>query len=154
MLPSFSIVAPSDFATQQLIADWYDMEWRIEPAKTHSQLSSHPADGVPFQLLMTLKDAPIGTGGVYARVGLADHVPRYEAVGPWLALMYTVPSQRRKGLGARLCSELHERARAYGVAQLYLFTSSAERLYKRMGYDVVERILIRERELVVMQVRL
>lgn len=151
MLPTFSIVSPSDISTQQLIADWYDLEWRIEPAKTHAELASHRIDGVPFQLLMTLGGEPVGTGGVYTRVGLADHVPRYEAVGPWLALMYTVPSQRRKGLGARLCSELHDRARDFGATELYLFTSTAERLYRRMGYKAIEILHYRGREIVVMR---
>lgn len=48
-------------------------------------------------------------------------------------------SRRGRGLGTALCDELEARARANGVATLYLLTTTAAPFFRRLGYETIER---------------
>lgn len=134
-----------------LIADWYFDEWNIDKTATIERLSNFPDDGIPFQLAMTLNGSPIATGGVYHHVGLLDAVPRLKEFEPWLALVYTLPEHRGKGYGAMLCEEIQARAKTLGTKDLYLFTHTAESLYKRLGWEQLERIALKGKDIVIMK---
>ena len=48
-------------------------------------------------------------------------------------------SQRGRGLGIELTRALERHARALGIAQLYLLTTTAEKFFGALGYRVVPR---------------
>ncbi len=60
-------------------------------------------------------------------------------VTPWLAGLFVVPEHRRYGAGATLVRAIEQHARRRGFAQLYLYTTGAERFYQRLGWELVER---------------
>ncbi len=152
--PQFQIVDPADRKTIELIADWYVSEWNIPKEKTIQKLESFSGDSSQFQALMTLEGVPVSTGGLYHHVGLLDKEPRFSVYKYWLALVYTIPPKRQQGYGALLCNYIYEYAKKLGVPEIFLYTDTAERLYARMGWQVLERIRVGERNIVVMKKQL
>ena len=144
-------ITPADTELISLIADWYFDEWNIDKAVTIDRLNTFRNTGVPFQVIMTLDGSPIATGGVYDHVGLLDAVPRLKEFQPWLALVYSLPEHRGKGYGAMLCEEIQGRAKATGTKDLFLFTHTAESLYKRLGWEQLERIALKGKDIAIMK---
>lgn len=148
---NFQILQANDQTTFQLIAEWYFSEWKIPIEKTTQRLPVITSDNSQFQVLMTLDGIPIATAGLYNHVGLLDKEPRLKIFKNWLALVYTVPEQRHKGFGALICEKVEEHSKTLGIDSLYLFTDTAERLYKRLGWAEQERLAMGERNVVVMK---
>lgn len=148
---NFQIVQPNDQATFQLIADWYLSEWKIPRDKTIQRLQTITADNSQFQILMTLNGIPISTGGLYDHVGLLDKEPRLKIHKHWLALVYTIPDKRHQGYGALICKHIQDVSKKIGLDTLYLFTDTAEELYKRLGWTEMERLAMGDRKIVVMK---
>jgi GNAT superfamily N-acetyltransferase len=147
---SFKIVESNDLKTIHLIADWYLNEWHIPKEKTIQQFSYFSSNTVPFQLIMFLNDMPMATGGIYNHVGIVDIVPRFKAYKNWLALVYTTTENRGKGYGTMLCNEIEAHSKAIGIEELHLFTHTAESLYKRLDWQELERLTLKEKDIVVM----
>jgi GNAT superfamily N-acetyltransferase len=148
---AYKRITPTHANLISLIADWYFTEWNIDNAATIERLNGFHNEGVPFQVVMTLDGAPIATGGVYNHVGLLDAVPRLKEFQPWLALVYSLPEHRGKGYGAKLCEKIQAQAKLAGIDQLYLFTHTAESLYKRLGWEQLERIELKGKDIAIMK---
>jgi GNAT superfamily N-acetyltransferase len=147
---SYDIVQFDKDKVIELIASWYLSEWKIPVETTIEKLSQLPAEGVPFQVVMKLNDLPIATGGMYNHVGLLDREPRFKIYKPWLALVYTIPEYRNKGYGALLCGKIQDRTKDLGFKKIFLFTHTAESLYKRLDWDVLERTKLGGKRVAVM----
>jgi len=147
----FKRVQGGDDASIRQIVAWYFREWEVNPENTIKRLSGFPSSGFPFHLMMSVNNAPVATGGLYEHVGLLDIAPRFRIYGPWLALVFTTPENRRKGYGTLLCEEIQNRARELGLKEMFLFTHTAESLYTRMGWDLVERVHVKDRNVAVMK---
>jgi GNAT superfamily N-acetyltransferase len=55
-------------------------------------------------------------------------------LNPWLASLYVMPGQRRRGHGGRLVAAALELARRNGVEFLHVFTESAEHIFRKHGF--------------------
>ncbi len=148
---AFIRITPNDTDLISLIADRYFDEWNIDKSTTINRLNAFPDSGIPFQLVMMLDGIPIATGGVYDHVGLLDAEPRLKVYHPWLALVYTMPEHRGKGYGALLCEEIQAQAKSTRTDMLYLFTHTAESLYKRLGWEEMERIALKGKDIAIMK---
>ena len=73
---------------------------------------------------------------------------------PWLGGLLVLPEWRNQGVGTMLMHRATEEARRLKVPRLYLWTHSAERLYRKLGWQVVERSDYYGKEAVVMQIDL
>ena len=73
---------------------------------------------------------------------------------PWLGGLLVLPEWRNRGIGVRLMRRATEEARRLNVSQLYLWTHTAEGLYHKLGWQVVERTNYFGKESVVMQIDL
>lgn len=135
----------------QQIANWYQMEWKFPLETTISRLTAITPQKDQFQLVMTRDGVPIGTAGVYNTVRILEKIPRLNIYTHWLALVYTIPMERGKGYGALLCKKIEEEAKKEGISKLHLYTDTAESLYKRGGWQVVERIEVESRNIVLME---
>lgn len=58
---------------------------------------------------------------------------------PWVSAFYVLPAYRRRSIGSRLLQPVIEAARDGGAAKLYLYTHTAESLYRRLGWRLMER---------------
>jgi GNAT superfamily N-acetyltransferase len=148
---TFEIVRPDNLHEIQLIAEWYFKEWNIPKETTIGKISSYNGEKIPFQLLMKMDGSPIATGGVYNHVGLLDYDPRYKKYGPWLALVYTSPENRKKGYGAILCEKIQDLSKEFGLNEIFLFTFTAESLYKKLGWQEIERLNYKGKDTVIMK---
>lgn len=150
----FHILQPQDRTSFQLIADWYLSEWKIPRDKTIQRLQNITTDKSQFQILMTLDGTPVSTGGLYDHVGLLDKEPRLKIYKNWLALVYTVPDKRHQGYGALICNYIRDLSKKSGLDTMYLFTDTAEQLYKRLGWSEMERVNVGDRSVVIMRMDL
>ncbi|MCO4294090.1 GNAT family N-acetyltransferase [Solitalea sp. MAHUQ-68] len=147
----YQLITPEDNENIQFIADWYFNEWNIPVQTTIERIKKLSADNYEFQVLMTLDNKPIATGGLYNHVGLLEREPRFKIYKNWLALVYTKPDVRGKGLGALICKHIQDQAKDLGLENIYLFTHTAENLYKRLAWNPMERIALGGKDIVVMK---
>lgn len=147
----FQFVTPEDTTDIQLIAEWYASEWKIPQETTIDKLRQLPSGNHQFQVLMSLNDIPVASGGIYNHVGILDKVPHLNAHKHWLALVYTLPEFRKQGYGAMLCNYIQEHARVLGLKELYLFTHTAENLYRRLGWEQSAGLQVGGKDIVVMR---
>ena len=147
----YQIVRPDDNKNIELIADWYLSEWNIPIQTTIDKTKKFSADNYEFQILMTLDNKLIATGGLYNHVGLLDKEPRLKIYKNWLALVYTTPENRGKGLGTLICRHIQTHAKDLGLKDIYLFTHTAENLYKRLEWQQLERLALGGKDIVVMK---
>ena len=71
---------------------------------------------------------------------------------PWLGGLLVLPEWRNRGIGTMLTHRATEEARRLNISRLYLWTSSAELLYHKLGWQVVERTNYFGKEAVVMSI--
>jgi GNAT superfamily N-acetyltransferase len=147
----YRIIRPDDNKNIEVIADWYLSEWNIPIQTTIDKTNNLSADNHEFQILMTLDNKPIATGGIYNHVGLLDKVPRLKIYKNWLALVYTTPEFRGKGFGALICRHIQNHSKTIGLKDIYLFTHTAENLYKRLEWQELERLALGGKDIVVMK---
>ena len=58
---------------------------------------------------------------------------------PWLGGLLVLPEWRNRGVGTMLMHRATKEARRLNVPRLYLWTHLAEKLYHKLGWQVVER---------------
>ena len=73
---------------------------------------------------------------------------------PWLGGLLVLPEWRNRGVGTTLMRRATEEARRLNVPRLYLWTHTAERLYHKLGWQVVEQANYFGKKAVVMQIDL
>lgn len=73
---------------------------------------------------------------------------------PWLGGLLVLPEWRNRGIGTMLMHHATEKARKLHVSQLYLWTVSAESLYRKLGWQIIERTQYFGKQAVVMQIEL
>ena len=59
---------------------------------------------------------------------------------PWLGGLFVLKQYRGCGIGSLLITRIAEEARKLGLPRLYLWTPTAEKLYARQGWSLVERV--------------
>lgn len=69
---------------------------------------------------------------------LAEDMPEFPPIGPWLASVFVIAGQRGRGIGARLVARVLEEARQLGVDTVHLFTTEAAAYYVRQGWRIRE----------------
>ena len=122
------------------VAAWGFAEWgHLNPGQTlHSRTArireTMDADRVPI-VLVALDDAGllVGTASL-----LFDDLEG-DTRNPWLASVFVPAGQRGKGTASALVVAVEDAARRLGYPILYLFTTSAARLYGRLGWRALER---------------
>jgi amino-acid N-acetyltransferase len=61
-----------------------------------------------------------------------------------LRSLVIVPTHQHRGLGRDLVAQVEREARAEGIEQLVLLTETAQSLFDRLGYEVIERTAVPE----------
>jgi GNAT superfamily N-acetyltransferase len=91
-------------------------------------------DGLPLALVALDGRDVAGTVGLRA-----DSVSTRPDLAPWLAAFWVAPPRRGRGLGARLVRAAEDEARRLGIPTLHAGTSTAGRLFERLGWRAVDR---------------
>jgi GNAT superfamily N-acetyltransferase len=140
------VYAPEQIA---LIGQWYHEEWNIAPAVTEKKLRNCGFP-IPLHIVAYIDGNPVATGGIHREVGIHTAEPRFKNFTPWLALLYTVPELRGTGIGSMLCDILDTEARKLKIPEYFLYTRTAQSLYKRKGWEEMEQLTIRKETVSVM----
>ena len=122
------------------VAAWGFAEWgHLNPGQTLQSRTARiretmKADRVPI-VLVALDDAGLLVGTASLLFDDLEGDPR----NPWLASVFVPAEQRGKGIASALVVAVEDAARRLGYPILYLFTTSAARLYARLGWRALER---------------
>lgn len=141
VLPPHFHIAPltrGDTRLASILAQWYYEEWKIPQEGYMPRLLALDPDDMEIHLVLFHHDQPIAAGGIHHKVGLLQVAPEFAEHDPWVAVLYTLPAYRKQGLGAMLLQALEDAAAAVGYTKLYLYTHTAENLYKRQGWTRLE----------------
>jgi GNAT superfamily N-acetyltransferase len=122
------------------VAAWGFAEWGpLNPGQTlqsraagiRAEMSS---DRIPIALIaLDAADTLVGTASLLFDDLEGD--PR----NPWLASVFVPAERRGKGIASTLVVAIEEAARRLGYPRLYLFTTSAARLYAGLGWRTLEQ---------------
>lgn len=132
------LVERPEFVDQ--VAAWGFAEWgHLNPGQTlqsrtaeiHERMN---VDRVPI-VLVALDDADKLVGTASLLFDDLEGDPR----NPWLASVFVPAGQRGKGIASALVLAVEDAARRLGYRSLYLFTTSAARLYAGLGWRALER---------------
>lgn len=147
---SISKVESTNEVLIKQIANWYLNEWAIPEERTVSRLTNHPNEDVLLQIVLNINDTPVATGGLYNNVSIHQVYPEFKTIDPWVALLYTETNYRNKGLGSLLLETIEKKAIELNYTKLYLFTFTAESLYKRNGWSIIKRVDYRGHDTAIM----
>ena len=143
------LVERPDLVTQ--VAAWGFAEWgHLNPGETLQRRQVRikgkmNVDRVPVAFLaLDRTDALVGTASLIFDDLEGD--PR----NPWLASVFVPTEQRGKGIASALVRTVEDAARRLGYSRLYLFTTSATRLYAGLGWRALERRVYRGEHIQVM----
>lgn len=150
----FHAVSDQDSEWIEQCAQWYWEEWNIPISRTRQQLQRFPNEAVLNVWGATLDGIPLGVASLYRQVGLHNRIGKYQDLGPWLALFYIRSSLRGKGWGSRFIQFVEAESARNGHAELFLYTDTAESLYRREGWTEYERATVGGRDLIVMRKKL
>ena len=143
------LVDRPDLADQ--VAAWGFAEWgHLNPGETLQQRQVRirgkmNVDRVPVAFLaLDRTDALVGT------VSLIFDDLEGDPRNPWLASVFVPTEQRGKGIASALVRTVEDAARRLGYSRLYLFTTSATRLYAGLGWRALEKRAYRGEHIQVM----
>jgi GNAT superfamily N-acetyltransferase len=88
---------------------------------------------LPIGFVAFLNDKPVGAGALKK-----ESIPSHKHLTPWAAAGYVLPSQRGRGIGAKLLESMLLHARSLGHTHIYCGTSTAESLLLRLGWAAIE----------------
>jgi len=109
-------------------------------------------DRLPLTLVAVRGRLAVNSPELLGMVSLKFHdMDTRPDLDPWLGGLLVLPEWRSRGVGTMLMHRATEEARRLNVSQLYLWTHSAERLYQKLDWQVVERTNYFGKEAVVME---
>jgi predicted N-acetyltransferase YhbS len=132
------LVERPDLAAQ--VAAWGFAEWGyLNPGETLAQRmirieGKMNVDRVPIAFVALDDD-----GGIVGTASLIFDDLEGDPRNPWLASVYVPPEQRKKGVASALVRTVEDAARRLGYTRLYLFTSTAPKLYADLGWRPLEQ---------------
>ena len=124
----------------------YDARGQDYQAVAESFRSRANIDSLPLALVALHQNDVVGTASLKAR----DLEVRPELT-PWLAGVFVLPDWRGKGIATQLIKRAMDEAKRLRLRDLYLWTPSAESLYRRLGWREVERLHYCNTDIVVMK---
>ncbi|SEP31029.1 Acetyltransferase (GNAT) family protein [Rhodospirillales bacterium URHD0017] len=143
------LVEHPEFVDQ--VAAWGFAEWgHLNPGQTLQSRTAEihermHVDRLPI-VLVALDDADMLVGTASLLFDDLEGDPR----NPWLASVFVPAGQRGKGIASALVVAIEDAARRLGYPILYLFTTSAARLYAGLGWRALERRAYRGEHIQVM----
>ena len=91
--------------------------------------------GVPQCFVLLVRGQPVGTASL-----TAEDLDERPDLTPWLAGVYIVPEARGQGYVRHLLAAFETACRTAAIKTAWLYTNTAEPIYLRAGWRVVEAI--------------
>ena len=121
-------------------AEWkhFYADWDVEAAR--AEFLDQKADvSLPATLVLHEGRALVGSVSV-----VFGDWPARPDLDPWLASLYVVPQRRGQGHGLELVRAAITLAAATKSKRLHVFTESAEKLFQRCGFEILERTTLQD----------
>jgi GNAT superfamily N-acetyltransferase len=93
------------------------------------------AEAIPSVYVALVDGQPAGSASLVPH-DLPERTELWD-LWPWLSGVYVVPDHRGRGVARALVASVEEAARRLTVLWLYLYTESAQGLYKRLGWESI-----------------
>ena len=121
-------------------AEWKHLyaDWDVQSARAEF-LDQKADDSLPATLVLHEGMELVGSVSV-----VFGDCPARLDLDPWLASLYVVPQRRGLGHSLGLVQAGIERADAAGARRLHVFTESAEKLFQRCGFEILERTTLQD----------
>ena len=104
---------------------------------------------IPTSFIVIVNDQPVGFAC------LIEHdMDTHRHLTPWLAGVFVIPDQRKKGIGSQLVRRVMSEAKNLNIKTLYLFTPDRKHFYKRLGWQVIEQTTYHGYEVFIMSIQL
>jgi predicted N-acetyltransferase YhbS len=133
-----------------LVARWIHEEWGYIRSRSHQEIVQRLEDTCigeyPFTLIAMLNNEPVGTAAL--KIHDMDILPEYT---PWLAGLYVPAIHRGKKVASCLVSEVELRAAELGFERTFLFTTTAGKLYEKLGWIPMQELEYDGMKVIVMQ---
>lgn len=142
---------PADRASIRTIAGWYYDEWATPVEATVRRLTRRPGGDPIVHLVLRAGNRLAATGGLCREVNLFRVHERFRAFRPWVGQLYTHEAFRNRGYGGRLLARIEREAADRRLETLYLYTFTAESLYRKCGWKTIERVPYKGRDTAVMK---
>jgi GNAT superfamily N-acetyltransferase len=129
-----------------ILTNWFYDEWgATNPSFTKGNIRQKLLERMnqhklPICLVAFINTQPVATASLVERE-LETH-PQYEN---WLSNVYVKTELRNKGIGSYLIEKTSRKAQQINIKELYLYTRGQEQLYEKLGWEIVERIMLRGR---------
>jgi GNAT superfamily N-acetyltransferase len=121
-------------------AEWKHLyaDWDVQSAR--GEFLDQKGDGsLPATLVLHEGTELVGSVSV-----VFGDCPVRPDLDPWLASLYVVPERRGQGHGLELVRAAIEFAAAAKAKRLHVFTESAEKLFLRCGFEMLERTTLQD----------
>jgi len=121
-------------------AEWKHLYAGWDSQRAREEFLAQKADGsLPATLVLHEGMELLGSVSV-----VFGDCPVRPDLDPWLASLYVVPQRRGRGWGLELVRAAIELAGASGSERLHVFTETAEKLFQRCGFEILERTVLRD----------
>lgn len=125
-----------------IVAEWIYHEWGMDDGYSLEETikyisAASPRSPIPQTFVLLVDDKPVGTSSF-----VADDLKERPDLTPWLASVYVVPEERKKGYVIPLIQVVERAAMHALVRTLWLHTENAKHMYAKSGWrevEVVER---------------
>lgn len=147
-----SLAAHLDLAP--VVAKWLWDEWvhLDDPNSTLEEWTQRVAARDRVDVIPATYVALRSAGELVGTVSLTAHdLAIRPELTPWLAALYVPEHARGQGIGRALVEHVEARARTMHIVRLYLYTDTAQGLYEKCGWQLLERVEFRDKLGVVME---
>jgi len=119
-------------------------DWRGFYTRTlNSDYENWDFNGIDQELLfMVLRNNKDGQE-VVASIALCDFddFEEFRQYKPWIAAFVVREDLRGTGIGSHVLKLIEQKAKSYGIDQIYLWTEGEKPFYQKRGYSQVEQLI-------------
>lgn len=140
----------------ETISKWHWNEWgHVDPDGTLETWTESLASRTERDTIPTTYVALADGRDLLGSVSLVDcDMETRPDLWPWLAGLYVRPDARNGGVGSALVTHAMKKVREMDIHTLYLYTSSSESLYSKLGWSTIDREGYEGKDVAIMSARL